>query len=86
VNCLPRHRPQATDLPEQPLFDRNAGALVAGPGPCGSTIAGIRLLGEIARNSGVNCSPLEMSTARMLYGSPHSSSMIEIFQPFGVGQ
>jgi hypothetical protein len=38
------------------------------------------------QNAGANCSPLEMSTGRTTYGSPHSSSMIEIFQPFGVGQ
>jgi hypothetical protein len=31
------------------------------PGPSGSTIAGIRLFGEIARNCGENCSPFEMS-------------------------
>ena len=30
-------------------------------GPSGSTIAGIRLFGEIARNSGANCSPLPIS-------------------------
>jgi hypothetical protein len=34
------------------------------PGPDGSTIAGMRLFGEIARNSGVNCSPFEMSMGR----------------------
>jgi hypothetical protein len=49
-------------------------------------MAGMRLLGEIAKNPGANCSPFEMSTGRTTYGSPHSSSMIEIFQPFGVGQ
>ena len=56
------------------------------PGPPGSTIAGMRLLGEIAKNSGLNCSPLAMFTGTTLYASPHSSSMIVIFQPFGVGQ
>ena len=52
----------------------------------GSTMAGMRLLGEIARNSGVNCSPFWMSTYFTVYGSPVSSSMMEIFQPLGVGQ
>src|SRR2546422_2786255 len=56
------------------------------PGPSGSTIAGMRLFGEIARNSGLNWSPWPMLTGYTTYGSPHSSSMIEIFQPFGVGQ
>jgi hypothetical protein len=46
----------------------------------------MRLFGEIARNLGSNCSPLEISTGCTTYGSPHSSSMMEIFQPFGVGQ
>jgi hypothetical protein len=32
------------------------------PGPSGSTIAGILLLGLIARNSGRNCSSLPMFT------------------------
>jgi hypothetical protein len=44
------------------------------------------LLGEIARNSGANCSPAAMLTGLTRYGRPHSSSMIEIFQPLGVGQ
>ena len=56
------------------------------PGPSRSTIAGMRLLGEIARNSGLNCSPLAMLTGIMRYGSRHSSSMMEILKPFGVGQ
>ena len=55
-------------------------------GPWWSTIAGMRLLGEIARNCGLNCSPLDMSTGITVYGRPHSSSMIVIFQPLGVGQ
>jgi hypothetical protein len=46
----------------------------------------MRLLGEIARNSGLNWSPLPMFTGWIVYGSPHSSSMMVIFQPFGVGQ
>ena len=56
------------------------------PGPCGSTIAGMRLFGEIFRKSGLNCSPFEMFTGFKTYGRPHSSSMIEILKPFGVGQ
>ncbi len=56
------------------------------PGPSRSTIAGMRLFGEIFRKSGLNCSPLEMFTGISLYGRPHSSSMIEILKPFGVGQ
>ena len=32
------------------------------PGPSGSMIAGMRLLGEIARNSGLNWSPVPMLT------------------------
>ena len=49
-------------------------------------MAGIRLLGDNARNAGENCSPRPMFTGFTLYGRPHSSSMMEIFQPFGVGQ
>jgi hypothetical protein len=55
-------------------------------GPSGSTIAGMRLLGLIFRNSGVNCSPLPMFTGTMRYGTPVSSKKIVIFHPFGVGQ
>ena len=32
------------------------------PGPSGSTIAGMRLLGLMARNPGSNCSPRPMFT------------------------
>ena len=37
---------------------------IGGPPPVGSwsTIAGMRLFGEIARNSGANCSPRPMFT------------------------
>ena len=56
------------------------------PGPSGSTIAGMRLFGEIFRKSGLNCSPLRNIHRDHVYGSPHSSSMIEILKPFGVGQ
>src|SRR5436853_2481056 len=56
------------------------------PGPSGSTIAGMRLLGLIFRNSGLNCSPLEMLIGTTLYGSPISSSATDILRPFGVFQ
>jgi hypothetical protein len=52
--------------------------------PSGSMIAGLRLLGEIARKLGSNGSP-RPSTVRRSYGKPHSSSTIEILPPFGVG-
>src|SRR3954467_12243236 len=55
-------------------------------GPCWSTIAGILLFGEMARNSGLNCSPAPMSTACTRYSSPVSSSMMWILCPLGVGQ
>jgi hypothetical protein len=58
----------------------------APPGPAGSTMAGMRLFGETARNSGANCSPFAILTGMSRYDSPHSSSMIETFQPLGVGQ
>ena len=51
-----------------------------------STIAGILLLGEIARNSALNWSPLLMFTGRTRYCSPVSSSMMVIFLPLPVGQ
>jgi len=56
------------------------------PSTSWSTIAGIRLLGLIARKSGLNWSPRPMLTGINRYASSHSSSMMEIFQPFGVGQ
>src|SRR3981189_2801653 len=56
------------------------------PGPSGSTIAGILLLGLIARKSGAICSPLVMLTGNTLYGSPISSSATDILRPFGVFQ
>src|SRR5258706_12014288 len=56
------------------------------PGPSGSTIAGILLLGLIARNAGAICSPLVMLTGTTLYGSPISSSPTLILRPFGVFQ
>src|ERR687895_445383 len=39
-------------------------------GPSRSTIAGMRLLGLIFRNSGLNWSPSPMSTACTVYGRP----------------
>jgi hypothetical protein len=39
----------------------------------------MRLLGEIFRNAGLNCSPRAMFTAMTRYGRPHSSSMIATF-------
>jgi cation diffusion facilitator CzcD-associated flavoprotein CzcO len=51
-----------------------------------STIAGIRLLGEILRKEGRNCSPMLMFTGLMLYGTPASSRKIVILCPFGVVQ
>src|SRR5580704_12806819 len=56
------------------------------PGPSGSTIAGMRLFGLIFRNSGLNCSPLEMFTGCTVYGSPISSSATLILRPLGVFQ
>src|SRR6476469_6801304 len=55
-------------------------------GPFGSTIAGILLLGLIARKSGAICSPLVMFTGMTLYGSSISSSATLILRPFGVFQ
>jgi len=43
-----------------------------------STIAGMRLLGEIFRNSEWNCSPLPMFTGWIVYGSCASSRNIVI--------
>src|SRR6478735_9559315 len=56
------------------------------PGPSGSTIAGILLLGLILRKAGAICSPLLMFTGITLYGRPISSSATEILRPFGVFQ
>src|SRR3954466_7490109 len=55
-------------------------------GPCGSTIAGILLFGEMARNSGLNWSPAPMSTGCTRYSRPVSSSMMWTLCPLGVGQ
>ena len=46
----------------------------------------MRLFGLIAMKSGLNWSPLPIFTGIKLYGRPVSSSMMETFQPFGVGQ
>src|SRR6266851_3207215 len=56
------------------------------PGPSGSTIAGMRWLGLIFRNSGLNWSPAPISIGITLYGRPSSSSAICTLWPFGVGQ
>ncbi len=56
------------------------------PSASWSTIAGRRLLGLIAKKPGSNWSLRPIFTGIMRYARPHSSSMIEIFQPFGVGQ
>src|SRR6266478_9344370 len=55
-------------------------------GPSESTIAGILLLGLIARKSGAICSPLVMFTGITLYGSSISSNATLILRPFGVFQ
>ena len=49
-------------------------------------IAGILLLGLMARKSGAICSPLLIFTGKTLYGSPISSSATLILRPFGVFQ
>ena len=49
-------------------------------------IAGIRLFGLTARNYGLNWSPLPMLIQRTLQAMSHFSSMVEIFQPLGVGR
>ena len=49
-------------------------------------MAGMRLFGEMARNSGRNCSPLPMFTGMMVYGMPVSSRNSVILWPLGVGQ
>jgi hypothetical protein len=46
----------------------------------------MRLLGEIARNAGLNWSPALMLTGTTRYGSPASSRKIVILWPFGVVQ
>src|SRR4029077_17042773 len=51
-----------------------------------STIAGMRLLGLICRNSGLNCSSLLMSTPCAVYGNPSSSRAMETLRPLGVFQ
>src|SRR6476661_6763321 len=56
------------------------------PGPSGSTIAGILLLGLRLRKAGAICSPLLMLMGNTLYGSPISSSATDILRPFGVFQ
>src|ERR1051326_8223163 len=55
------------------------------PGPSESTIAGMRWLGLIFRNSGLNWSPAPISTGIILYSRRSSSSAICTLWPFGVG-
>ena len=71
---LPNHRVRSRSvLPEnfpvfRPRYWRIApdSKIEIGPpsGPSGSTIAGIRLFGEMSRNPGRNCSPLPILTER----------------------
>lgn len=67
-----------------PLSNSDTGA----PPPAGawSTMAGMRLLGAMARKSGVNCSPFEMFTGMRRYSIPASSRNIVTLWPFGVVQ
>jgi hypothetical protein len=51
-----------------------------------STIAGMRPLGEIARNLALNCSPFEMFTGLIVYGNSTSSRKMVILWPLGVVQ
>ena len=55
------------------------------PGPLGSRMAGILLLGLSARNSGESWSLVSKLTRCGSYGSPVSSSRIDTFTPLGVG-
>ncbi len=70
-------------------FQRSDSNTVTGAPPSAgarSMIAGMRLFGENARNSGLNWSPLPMLTGWMSYFSPVSSRNIVILWPLGVGQ
>jgi len=49
-----------------------------------STMAGMRLLGEVLRNPGANCSPRPMSTGTMRYSRPDSSRNMVSLWPLGV--
>src|SRR5580692_1420248 len=55
------------------------------PGPSESTIAGMRWLGVILRNSGLNWSPAPILTGITLYSRPNSSSAMCTLWPLGVG-
>src|SRR5574343_1547383 len=55
------------------------------PGPLGSRMAGILLLGLRLRNSAENWSSVSKFTKCASYGRPISSSMIETLTPLGVG-
>src|SRR5579871_4962250 len=56
------------------------------PGPLGSSMAGILLLGLSERNSAESWSLASNRTRCGSYGSPVSSSITETFTPFGVGR
>ena len=49
-------------------------------------MAGMRPFGEIFTNASENCCFSRKFTYLISYGRPHSSNMMVIFQPFGVGQ
>ncbi len=66
--------------------DSNTGSGAPPAAGAWSTIAGMRLFGEMARNSGLNCSPLPMSTGTTRCGRPVSSMNTRTFWPLGVGQ
>src|ERR1700722_1097883 len=55
------------------------------PGPCGSRMAGILPLGLSDKNSDVFCSLPSKPTLCGSYGRAVSSSIMDIFTPFGVG-
>ena len=48
-------------------------------------MAGILLLGEMAKNSGANCSSFCKFTAWAAYSKPNSSKAMETLRPLGVG-
>src|SRR5260370_13806363 len=56
------------------------------PGPCGSRMAGILLLGKVSTNSGESWSLLSKPTRCASYGRPISSRAIDTLTPLGVGR
>jgi hypothetical protein len=66
----------------------DSNTLIGAPPSAGasSTMAGIRLFGEILRNSGRNCSPALIFTGTIRYGVRASSRKIVILWPLGVVQ